>query len=106
MHNVLSSAGEAKFGALFHIAQDGCPLRVALHDMGHACADSIVNDTIKQKRSTAMDMRFYWVRDRSNQGQFLIHWRKGSDNQADYFTKHHPPAHHQLQRPLYLHTGP
>ncbi|MGL5935580.1 MAG: hypothetical protein ACRCZI_08145, partial [Cetobacterium sp.] len=24
------------------------------------------------------------------------------DNLADYFTKHHPPSHHQKMRPIYL----
>jgi hypothetical protein len=28
------------------------------------------------------------------QGQFVIHWQKGTDNLADYFTKHHSPAQH------------
>ena len=45
-----------------------------------------------------MDMRFYWIRDRVRQGHFLISWRKGADNLADYFTKHHLPSHHRLMR--------
>ena len=53
-----------------------------------------------------MDMRFYWVRDRVKQGQFIVYWKKGSENDADYFTKHHPPAHHRLKRSRYLHERP
>jgi len=49
-------------------------------------------------------MQFYWVRDCVWQGQFQIHWKKGSKNLADYFMKHHPPAHHKLMRPIYLNT--
>ena len=49
-----------------------------------------------------MDMRFYWIRDRVKQGQFLIHWRKGSENMADYYTKHHSPSHHRKKRSQYL----
>jgi hypothetical protein len=30
-----------------------------------------------------------------DQKQFHIHWRKGSDNIADYFTIHHAPLHHR-----------
>jgi len=63
----------------------------------------IANETVKQRRSKAMDMRFYWIRDRIKQGQFTVLWRKGSLNLADYFTKHHSPKHHQLMRPRYLH---
>jgi hypothetical protein len=47
-------------------------------------------------------MRFYWIRDRIEQGQFIVHWKPCKTNQADYFTKHHPPAHHQALRYTYL----
>jgi hypothetical protein len=47
-------------------------------------------------------VRFYWIRDRIKQGQFIIHWRAGKDNLADYFTKHHSPAHQKLMRSRYL----
>jgi hypothetical protein len=30
------------------------------------------NVTIKQKRTKAMDMRFYWIKDRVKQGQFNV----------------------------------
>jgi hypothetical protein len=49
-------------------------------------------------------MRFYWVQDRVQNDEFAIHWLKGEQNLADYFTKHHPPAHHIQMRPTYLHT--
>jgi hypothetical protein len=29
-------------------------------------------------------------------------WRSGKTNLADYFTKHHPPAHHQSVRGEFL----
>jgi len=110
---VMSSATEAETGALFFNAKEACMLRNTLTDMGHpqpataiqtdnACAVGIVNSTMKQKRSKAMDMRFYWLRDRVNEGQFIIYWRKGIDNDADYFTKHHPPAHHRAIRSRYI----
>jgi hypothetical protein len=113
MKNVLSSATEAELGALFDNMKDGTPLRVTLAELGHpqdatrvntdnACASGIANDTVKQRRSKAIDMRFYWVRDRVRQGHFLIYWAKGKDNLADYFTKHHSPAHHRLMRSRYL----
>ena len=49
-----------------------------------------------------MDMRFEWLLDREQQGQFKIYWRPGKTNLADYFTKHHPPAHHRNVRGEYL----
>jgi len=112
---VLSSAGEAELGALFYNSKDAANLQTTLAALGHpqtatpiqadnACAVGIANDTIKQKRSKAIDMRFYWVRDRVRAGQFIIYWKQGLQNAADYFTKHHPTAYHRTQRPRYLHT--
>ena len=41
-----------------------------------------------------MDMQFQWLKDRESKEQFRIFWRAGKTNLADYFTKHHSPAHH------------
>jgi len=114
MKTVMASVAEAELGALFLNAQAICPFRIALEELGHpqpatllqtdnSMASGIANDTIKQKRSKAIDMRFYWVRDRVRQGHFHIFWRPGNHNRADYFTKHHPASHHQAMRPTYLH---
>jgi hypothetical protein len=65
-------------------------------------ATGIANDSIKQKQSKAIDMHFYWIRDHVRQGQFHIFWKRGIHNRADYFTKHHPAAHHQDIRSSYL----
>jgi hypothetical protein len=66
-------------------------------------AAGIANDSIKQKRSKAMDMRFCWMRDRVRQGQFHIAWRKGALNKADCFSKHHPATRHCELRSAHLH---
>jgi hypothetical protein len=116
MRNVLASATEAEVGALFYNCQEACMLRITLDEMGHpqpatpvqtdnACAEGIINNTVKQRRSKAMDMRFYWVRDRVRLGHFIVHWKKGDDNRADYFTKHFPPSHHREIRTTYLLPG-
>ena len=116
MREVVSSAAEAELGSMFHNAKEACSIRIALEEMGHPqpatplqtdniTAAGIANDTVKQKRSKAMDMRFYWLRDRVSQGQFQIYWSKGAGNKADYFTKDHPPAHHQAIRSTYLHVA-
>jgi hypothetical protein len=113
MNNVLASAAEAEVGGLFINGPAACPIRTTLTELGHTqpptiivtnneCAKGIANGTVKQKRSKAIDMRFYWIRDRVAQQQFQILWKKGANNLADYFTKHHPPTHHKQMRPLYL----
>ena len=53
-------------------------------------------------RSKAIDMRFCWLKDRAEQGQFEIHWAAGDENWADCFTKHHSATHHKILRPCYL----
>jgi hypothetical protein len=62
------------------------------------------NGTITQKRTKSMDMRFYWIKDRVKQGQFNVYWGLGFQNLADYFTKHHSPAHHKRIRDVYIHA--
>jgi hypothetical protein len=50
-------------------------------------------------------MRFYWVKDRVKKGQFHVYWGPGYRNLADYFTKHHSPAHHKRIREIHIHPS-
>jgi hypothetical protein len=50
-------------------------------------------------------MRFYWIKDQAKQGQFKIYWGPCFQNLADYFTKHHSPAHHKRIRNVYIHAN-
>eukprot|EP00957_Ditylum_brightwellii_P130302 9939585-Ditylum_brightwellii.AAC.1 len=70
----MASATEAEVGALYTNARKGEELRTALEEMGHpqpptpividnTTANGIVNDTVKQRRLRAIDMRFYWLKD-------------------------------------------
>ncbi len=113
LRNVMASAAEAEIGALYINSQTAEVFRTTLIEMGHpqpptpvqtdnSTAYGIVNLSIRQRRSRAMDMRFYWVRDRVRQNHFLVYWKPGRENLGDYFTKHHPPAHHQTMRSTYL----
>ncbi len=49
-----------------------------------------------------MDMHFHWLRDCEERSQFRIFWWPGGANLADYWTKHHPPAHLVKMRPEFL----
>jgi hypothetical protein len=110
---VMSSAAEAELGALFINAKEAVYLRRILLEMGHpqprtpiqtdnSTAEGVINSRVRPKRTKAMDMRFEWLLDRAQQGQFKIYWRPGKTNLADYFTKHHPPAHHRNVRVNFL----
>ena len=113
MKNVMSSAAEAEVGAAFMNAQDACPIREILQELQHPqpatplqtdnkVAEGILNGTVKQKCSKAIDMRFYWLRDRVEQGQFQVYWKPGEANLADYLSKHHAVKHHRQVRNTYL----
>ena len=116
LRTVAASAAEAEIGSLFLNAQDAVPIRTALEEMGHvqphsgtpletdnSTAHGILHATVRMKRSKAFDMRYHWLQDRIAQGQFNLYWAPGKQNDADYFSKHHPPAHHKLMRSKYLH---
>jgi hypothetical protein len=114
LKHVVSSVAEAEFGALFVNAKEGTVTRTILSEMGHnqdatdlitenTTADGIINNIVQQKRSKAMDMQLYWVKDRVEQQQFNVGWAPGETNLGDYFTKHHSPAHHKRMIPYYLH---
>jgi hypothetical protein len=103
---VMSSAAEAELGALFINAKEAVHIRRILIEMGHpqpqtpiqtdnSTAEGVINSRVRPKRTKSMDMRFEWLLDRQQQGQFKIYWKPGKTNLADYFTKHHPPSHHQ-----------
>ena len=114
---VVASAAEAEIAATFVNAQEAVAIRNTLKEMGwpqgttqlttdNECAEGFACETMKQKRTKAMDMRFYWVRCRCRQKQFLVTWRSGETNKADFVTKHHSPEHNQAMRPIYLHCPP
>ena len=107
--NVMASSVEAEMGALFVNGQEAIILRTTLEELGHdqtptpiktdnSTASGIANKSIQQCRLRSMDMRFYWVRDRVQQGQFIIYWGPGKDNRGDLYTKHHPPTYCRLHR--------
>jgi hypothetical protein len=113
---VVASAAESEVGACFHNAQSDAPLRVTLTELGHIqpptplrtdnpAAFRILNETIKEKRSKAMDMRYHWLTDRVRQQQFDVYWRPGRENLGDYHTKHHSAQHHKDKRGLILHQA-
>jgi hypothetical protein len=113
MRNVMSSAAEAKCGALFNNTKEGVSLRITLHKMGHpqpptpcqvdnSTTHGFANKQIPSTKSKSMDMRFYWVQDRVKQNHFKVYWGPGPNNKADYFTKHHALSHHRRVRSTYL----
>jgi hypothetical protein len=110
---VMSSAAEAELGALFINAKTAISMRHMLEELGHPqpptpmqtdnkTAHDLLTKEIMPKALKAMDMRFHWLRCCKAQGQSRYCWRPGTQNLADYFTKHHPASHHKANRPTFL----
>jgi hypothetical protein len=110
---VVASAAEAEYGALFMNGQTAAILRATLDAMGypqHAttmvvdneCAVGLANNTVREKKSKAIDMRFHWIKDRVQQGQLAVVWKPGKYNLADFFTKAHPVHWHKKVRVKYV----
>ena len=75
LRNIMASAAEAELGALLLNCQEAVPIRITLEEMGHSQPPTpvqvdnsntlvIATVTINQRKSKAMDVRFYWIRDR------------------------------------------
>jgi uncharacterized membrane protein YgcG len=112
---VCASAGEAEYGAAYINAQYGVGLRHILIALGHPqpatpilCdnefAIGLATDTIKQRKSKSIDLRFHWIRDRIRQGQFTIRHVPGEQILADFFTKTLSAAKHQAMMPRLVRT--
>ena len=115
MRNIMASAAEAKYGIIFVNAQTAVPIHTNLSEMGckqgpttiqveNSIAVGIATKEFRQKKSKAMDMRFYWINDRIKQGKFRVFWIPVPENLGDYHSKHHPPEHHIAVRSKYLHV--
>ena len=74
VRNVMSSAQEAEVATLFHNYKDGIMIRNTLIEMGHpppatpvhtdnTFVEGFSNHQVKQHRSRAIDMQFYWIQD-------------------------------------------
>ena len=114
--NVMSSAAKAELGALYIMAREAVYIRIILDKMGHtqprtpiqtdnSTAEGIINNTVQPKQTKAMDMLFHWLRNRTLQAQLRFYWRSGKLNFADYYTKHHSPAHHRNEQKNFSHRN-
>ena len=104
---IVSSAAGAETGVAYYVGKDAVPLRIALEEMGrpkpaalikleNVTAVGILNDSIRQRRSKAWDMRFYWIKDRHNIVSSMVSW----------FHQPQPASTiHKHAIPIYSHTA-
>ena len=78
MKNVMTSAAEAEIGALFLNSRQAIPARRLLEEMGHkqpptpiqtdnTTAVGFVNKIMVPKANKSTDMRYWWMRDQSDE---------------------------------------
>jgi hypothetical protein len=95
---VCASVAEAEMAGGFHAAQaathhrrilaePGYPQPSTVLRMDNTVALGIASGTMNAKRSKSMDMRFFWIIDQVEQGQFIVSHVPGNWNIADHFTK-------------------
>jgi hypothetical protein len=99
-------ATEAELGALFINTKMAVLVRCTLKEMGrpqtctpiqtnNSTAHALLTNKILPKGLKAMDMQFHWLHYHKAQDQYRFYWQPGTQNLADYWTKHHPASHHK-----------
>ena len=79
--NVMLSAAESEIGVLFINSRQAIPARTTVEEMGHpqpptpiqtdnTTALGFVSKNLQPKATKSVDMRYWWMRDRSDQKQF------------------------------------
>ena len=69
-------------------------------------AHGIATNTIEPKRTKGIDMQYHWLRNRVHKGEFIVIWRKGTYNLADFFTKPLSVKDHQAVMHLLVRVPP
>lgn len=110
---VVSSASESSIAALCINTQKVIIIRRILKELGHpqpptpirwdnTTTESFINGTIIPKRSKAMDMIFWWLRNKNLTKKLKIYWKPVKVNRAYYYSKHHSGAYHLRRRKYYV----
>jgi hypothetical protein len=70
--------------------------------MDNTTVERVINNKIQLKQTKAMDMRFHWLHNCKTATTISNLLEAGGANLADYWTKHHAPAHHVNIRAEFL----
>lgn len=110
---VCASTAESELAALFINSKEAIKLKRTLEAMEHKqppvdittdneTAEGIVKQTIRQNKSHAMNMQYFWVMDQQKEGNINVSWKPGNVNKVNYFTKHFYGSYDKKVRPIYL----
>ena len=98
LRDVVSSSAEEEVCGIFHNRKTDVPLCITLSDIGFpqsptpiktdkSVAEGMVTATFRQKRSKAMDMIFYLMKDRVKQKDLFVYWKPGSQKHGGLLHK-------------------
>lgn len=111
---VCGSVAEAEYAALYINGQAAAWERTILAALRYPqtapttiitdnlCAEGIAMGTLTAKKSKAIAMRYHWIRDRIRLGEFIVTWKPGSTNLADFFSKHLPVQEFTTASTVYM----
>ena len=106
---VCASAAETEYAGLYENGREAMDTRTILAKLNfpqtttsvhtdNDAAKKIVTKEIRPKRSKAIDMRYHWMRDRTNNGIFKVIWTPNTAvciQSADALTKIQPVKNHE-----------
>ena len=112
-----ASVVEAEYGAAFEAGQATYPSINTLESLGHKQAPiqffgdneitvKIANDTVKVKRSKAIDKSYHWFRDKCRQNIFVYKHIPSVNNLSDYLTKDISKQRHDQLAPCLVSLYP
>ena len=116
IHNVVSSASEDETCGTFNNGKTTMEMQPDLIALDHkqpgtplktdnSTTEGFVNLGMNPKPSKTWDMKWHWLRYKEVIEQLGLYWYIGKNNDANYFTKYHPPIHHRQKQTQYIYTS-
>ena len=108
----MSSAAKTELGVILITWKELVPICQTLIEMvwpqpptpiqtDNSTDAGVLNETIISPKTKSTDLRLHWLICRESQQQFRFNRAPGSNNWADYITKHHLQIYHKSNRPLF-----
>jgi len=110
---VCAGAYESEYAGLWGNVSHLEPIRQTFEDLGHkqgptriiydnTVSGDIANRSCKMKRSKMVAKQYHWIQERIAFGDYILEWRKGTLNLADFLTKAHPTNHFKAMLPYFV----
>ena len=116
IRNIVSSTSEGKTCGTFNNGRTTIDIQPTLITLDqkqpskpfktdNSATEGFLILVMKPKCSKILYLKWHWLRNKKVLDKLIVYWDKVTNNNADYFTKHHPPIHHRQMSPWYIHTS-